>query len=291
VDPITKDYPDLTPYQFSGNTPIQATDLDGAETYLQRLQTALRNSAQMKILRADKIKADAQKAELDKWKPREMETIKYNKYTGINQIGPISVVESNIKASEQQYVYQLGEAIIGGPFAAGMYLLSDDAGAFKGAAVDGVMMLFGGIPAEKSSVFPHAADIKPGRFVPSVEAMRSGRLTIEPGGKFSQSEINAANYMKGLGNDVILRSPQGTRAEGKTSDLLVNGVNYDVYTPESASPDRIISSMAKKNSQTTGIVLDLSKTSVTVEQLGNVLKRVQGTGAKNIKDIVVMPKK
>ncbi len=31
VDPLTKSYPWYTPYQFSGNTPIQAIDLDGLE--------------------------------------------------------------------------------------------------------------------------------------------------------------------------------------------------------------------------------------------------------------------
>lgn len=31
VDPLTKDYPWYTPYQFAGNTPIQAKDLDGLE--------------------------------------------------------------------------------------------------------------------------------------------------------------------------------------------------------------------------------------------------------------------
>ncbi|WP_430901760.1 MULTISPECIES: deaminase domain-containing protein [unclassified Paraflavitalea] len=31
VDPITSDYPSLTPYQFASNTPIWATDLDGLE--------------------------------------------------------------------------------------------------------------------------------------------------------------------------------------------------------------------------------------------------------------------
>ena len=31
VDPITDEYPELTPYQFASNTPIQATDLDGLE--------------------------------------------------------------------------------------------------------------------------------------------------------------------------------------------------------------------------------------------------------------------
>ena len=31
VDPLQKDYPELTPYQFASNTPIQAIDLDGLE--------------------------------------------------------------------------------------------------------------------------------------------------------------------------------------------------------------------------------------------------------------------
>jgi hypothetical protein len=31
VDPITDEYPELTPYQFASNTPIQAIDLDGLE--------------------------------------------------------------------------------------------------------------------------------------------------------------------------------------------------------------------------------------------------------------------
>jgi len=31
VDPITKQYPELTPYQFASNTPIKAVDLDGLE--------------------------------------------------------------------------------------------------------------------------------------------------------------------------------------------------------------------------------------------------------------------
>ncbi|MBK6987036.1 MAG: hypothetical protein IPH33_01660 [Bacteroidetes bacterium] len=37
VDPIQKEYPELTPYQFAGNTPIQAVDLDGKEVYDYRL--------------------------------------------------------------------------------------------------------------------------------------------------------------------------------------------------------------------------------------------------------------
>lgn len=34
VDPIAKEYPELTPYQFASNTPIWAIDLDGLEKYV-----------------------------------------------------------------------------------------------------------------------------------------------------------------------------------------------------------------------------------------------------------------
>jgi RHS repeat-associated protein len=40
IDPLTKSYPELTPYQFASNTPIQAVDLDGLEMlHVQLLQT------------------------------------------------------------------------------------------------------------------------------------------------------------------------------------------------------------------------------------------------------------
>lgn len=117
-----------------------------------------------------------------------------------------------------------------------------------------------------------------------------GALTIEAGGQFSASEIAAARYMAAQGRNVLLRQPVGTRAGGRTSDLLVDGVRYDVYTPRTANPNRIISAIASKNSQAEGIVLDLSKTQVTPDQLGDVLRRVQGAGAANIRDVVIIGK-
>src|SRR5436190_12731983 len=33
LDPLQKSYPELTPYQFASNSPIQAIDLDGLEQY------------------------------------------------------------------------------------------------------------------------------------------------------------------------------------------------------------------------------------------------------------------
>ncbi len=104
----------------------------------------------------------------------------------------------------------------------------------------------------------------------------------------SESEIEAAEYLANLGHNVELRDPIGTRAGGGTSDLVVDGVAYDVYTPITANPDRIISAIAKKNDQATGIVIDLTNTSVTLEQLGDVLARVNGAGATNITNVVII---
>jgi len=55
---------------------------------------------------------------------------------------------------------------------------------------------------------------------------------------------------------------------------LLDGRGYDIYTPTTVNPNRIISAIAKKNAQAEGVVLDLSATSVTRSQLGNILERV-----------------
>ena len=102
---------------------------------------------------------------------------------------------------------------------------------------------------------------------------------------YSASELNAAHHMANLGNQVILRQPTNI---GRTSDLLVNEVPYDVYTPITTNANRIISAIASKGSQADGIVLDLSQTTVKLQDLGNILARVQGAGAKNITDIIVI---
>lgn len=118
---------------------------------------------------------------------------------------------------------------------------------------------------------------------------KGGSLTIVDGGIYSQSELNVARYLAKRGNNVILWPPTGSRAGGGTSDLLVNDIPYDVYTPTTSNPNRIISSIAKKNSQASGVVVDISQTSVTQNQLGNVLKRVRGAGETNITDVIILP--
>jgi RHS repeat-associated protein len=44
VDPLTKSYPELTPYQFASNRPVDGIDLDGLEYYSVHLQVITTNS-------------------------------------------------------------------------------------------------------------------------------------------------------------------------------------------------------------------------------------------------------
>ncbi|MFD2768308.1 RHS repeat-associated core domain-containing protein [Micromonospora eburnea] len=96
----------------------------------------------------------------------------------------------------------------------------------------------------------------------------------------SASELRAAQYMLDRGaSRVILRDPVGTRAGGMTSDLLVDGVNWDVYTPTSGTVKSILSKVAKKHDQVHGggVIVDLAEVDLSAEQFGdNALIRVKG---------------
>ena len=54
VDPLIREYPWYTPYQFAGNRPIDAIDLDGLEEYLIIIYPKNSgNQNQIKLLKAD----------------------------------------------------------------------------------------------------------------------------------------------------------------------------------------------------------------------------------------------
>ncbi|MBI3234158.1 MAG: hypothetical protein HYZ42_08980 [Bacteroidetes bacterium] len=50
VDPLTSSYPHYTPYQFAGNMPIVAIDLDGLEEYIVVKEFAKSNNGIMQKL-------------------------------------------------------------------------------------------------------------------------------------------------------------------------------------------------------------------------------------------------
>jgi RHS repeat-associated protein len=56
VDPISKKYPELTPYQFASNTPMQGVDLDGLEIYYTTdgsVVGKVGTNTQVKLINAD----------------------------------------------------------------------------------------------------------------------------------------------------------------------------------------------------------------------------------------------
>jgi hypothetical protein len=83
--------------------------------------------------------------------------------------------------------------------------------------------------------------------------------------------------MASLGNKVELRDPVGTRGTA-TSDLLVNGQQWDVYSPTSSNVKNVLTNIAKKFSQVNGggVVIDLSGTGLSEADFGNALGRVNG---------------
>jgi hypothetical protein len=99
-------------------------------------------------------------------------------------------------------------------------------------------------------------------------------------------ELQLASQLSKQGRGtVVVRDPIPGRP---TSDLLIEGAPYDIYSPTTSNANRIISELAKKNRQASGVVLDLSRTSVTDAELGNVLARVRGAGATNIQDVIII---
>ena len=104
---------------------------------------------------------------------------------------------------------------------------------------------------------------------------------------FSASERAVAQQLASQGRNVVLR--QADSAAGRTSDLLLDGIPYDVYTPTTGNIDRIVSSIASKGSQVRGggVVLDLSKSPLTPSDVGNILPRVQGVSSQ-ISDVIVL---
>jgi hypothetical protein len=51
-----------------------------------------------------------------------------------------------------------------------------------------------------------------------------------------------------------------------------------------------LDAIALTNSQAQGVILDLRNTSVTLEDLGNVMARLEGSGGTNIKEVIVINK-
>ena len=170
----------------------------------------------------------------------------------------------------------------GGRTAAREFLTDPDAFiAARRATMAGDAGEIGGLAGRLDDVTPTG-----GRLADDVaEAASQARLEVIGDG-FSASERSAAEFVADQGRNVVLREATGV---GRMSDLLVDGVPYDVYSPRTGNLDRIVGAIAEKGSQVRGggVVLDLSGSPLTASDVGDLLARVQGVTG-NISDIIVM---
>ncbi|SHN08268.1 RHS repeat-associated core domain-containing protein [Chitinophaga sp. CF418] len=212
VDPLTPKYPELTPYQFSGNTPIQATDLDGAETFIQRQGNANRDYARINTAKAEQIRIKS-----ESWRYREPEIAIPDIY-GNGHIGPASIVRQNVAAIKNEHDDAVAAAISGGPFGAAGYLWGGDQSALKWSTADGVMVSFGGIPADGASVFPQMVKGQSATNIAYTETGASAGKQINAiqFGSYRQAERAKLNYkIEGnmIGGEIVY-------PDGKINDFL-----------------------------------------------------------------------
>jgi RHS repeat-associated protein len=67
VDPLAASYPWYTPYQFAGNTPIQAIDLDGLEEHFHYLMRRDGKNGPKKVYAYTIYERNGNKIEGEKW--------------------------------------------------------------------------------------------------------------------------------------------------------------------------------------------------------------------------------
>jgi len=140
VDPITKQYPELTPYQFASNNPIDNIDLDGLEGITSKIQSnGTFSTAQSSTFRVQpQIKvATAKVVREETWAMADIH--------GNGHIGFKSQVLAQVADVKQEYRNAVGDNIRGGLFGALGYYVAGERGTFHGAALDGLAMSISGI--------------------------------------------------------------------------------------------------------------------------------------------------
>jgi RHS repeat-associated protein len=122
---------------------------------------------------------------------------------------------------------------------------------------------------------------------PPAVANRSTAGSLEIRGRgFSESEMGSAQILAGRGYSVVLRQASGTQ---RMSDVLLDGIAYDIYTPTTPNVAAVVSAVASKGNQVAGggVVIDVSRTSLTATDLIGILSRVRNV-TMNVSDIIIV---
>ncbi|WP_166437076.1 LamG-like jellyroll fold domain-containing protein [Niastella caeni] len=295
VDPITAEYPELTPYQFASNTPIQAIDLDGLEMWAVNTRTGERLSGPINtgnlrakdgwitgsypthptapatssakvILKpvhseAPPVAVQQAKVRADKvMKPvQPEEEIVAPDLFGNGHIGKKSDVIRAMAKVRSDYYTPIGEAIANGPIAAAMYKLQGDIGAIRGSVLDQMVFSLGGFPGN-SGFSTKGGRLSLPKFVPGTEAVTQPKEYSYRG----LNSLNAKTLFDGEG--VFGKNPNGTWS---LEQHLILGSGKNAYLHDHWVSTSLTYDIAKSFSTGNGIIrIDLSKIPASSIQRG-----------------------
>ena len=149
VDPITRQYPQLTPYQFASNRPIDGIDLDGLEFVgtLKEQQGYGLFKLQQYLKKVPSPSRDMLHAMEYTNNPANQQILTRDFY-GQTIIGKRSDVEYHNEIQRLQHNEAVGENISNGLGGAVGYWFGGDRGSYIGAAFDQAIFAYSAVPGE-----------------------------------------------------------------------------------------------------------------------------------------------
>jgi RHS repeat-associated protein len=179
VDPLSKSYPWYTPYQFAGNKPIWAVDLDGLEE----------NTRSTYVYQAPVLATPWERA--PRYNPYK-EQIVVPDIHGVSVIGQRKYVTNSVASAKLQHDEVLGEQIASGPGAAIGYLVAKEPGAAVGTAFDQTAFALAGLPEEGFLSKPKSkkwVEYSPKTEEPIYEANKPARILNPSNGIGSRNSL------------------------------------------------------------------------------------------------------
>ena len=98
-DPITQKYPELTPYQFASNTPIQAIDLDGLEGIKYNESYKQNGKTKIKIVVEVDVYVGISKLDAKHYKIEDVDIIKSGLEIEYNRLNPKSGKKNHFRVN------------------------------------------------------------------------------------------------------------------------------------------------------------------------------------------------
>lgn len=260
-------------YAFAGGNPITRTELDG---HINDIEDDLGGNPYAFHLPITTSDEEHNQQVKETWTNIGAGAVEGATETG-EQVSPFSFIRQATGTSDSQIYHNIVQK----------YGIADtdstayEAGRWFGSSI---------VPTGTAGVGVRVADRTAATL--AGKAAAKGSLEIAGAG-FSASEKAVAEYLASQGRNVLLREAPGNVQGVRMSDLVVGGVQYDIYTPTGTSVRNILSRTASKWSQVNGggVVIDLTNTGLRAADFGDdALARVNGFvrsyGGTELSDII-----